>query len=160
VAFAGVRVPPAEEADEPEAAPQPSEDAVALVARLERLVRTHGLYRQPDLTLNRLAKRAQLPARHVSNAVNRVRGESVSRFINGIRVAEACRLLATTRETVTEVMGSAGFQTKSNFNRVFREVTGMGPAEWRQAQAAGAVTVVGTGPGVDAEGRVCSVSDP
>jgi AraC-like DNA-binding protein len=137
VAAAGRSAPQAE-ASEPEPAPSlPTEDEEALVARLRRLVRDHQLHKQPDLTLNRLARRAQVPARKVSQAVNRVCGESVSRFLNRLRVEEACEMLASGDDPVTQVMLSAGFQTKSNFNRAFKELTGTGPAEWRLAQRQG-----------------------
>jgi AraC-like DNA-binding protein len=149
------RSAPEPEAAEPEPALSASEDERALVARLERLVRDQQLHKQPDLTLNRLARRALVPARQVSQAINRVRGESVSRFLNGVRVEEACRLLATTDEPVTQVMLSAGFQTKSNFNRAFKEATGMGPAEWRQSRREAAKSVGGdeAGPAVLKIGR-------
>jgi AraC-like DNA-binding protein len=35
---------------------------------------------------------------------------------------------------VTTIMLDAGFQTKSNFNREFRRVTGTSPSLWRAAQ--------------------------
>jgi AraC-like DNA-binding protein len=132
VAAAGRTAPRAEDAIVEPALAIPTEDEQALVARLRELVLAHELHKQPDLTLNRLARRARVPARHVSQAVNRVRGESVSRFLNRLRVEEACALLAAGDDPVTEVMLASGFQTKSNFNRAFKEVTGMGPAEWRQ----------------------------
>lgn len=136
VALAGDATPDEEEDDTARPQEPPSEDEKALVERIERLVRQQELHKSADLTLSRLARRAQVPARQVSAAVNRVRGESVSRFLNRIRVEEACRLLASGDDAVTEVMGAAGFQTKSNFNRVFREITGKGPAEWRLCQRA------------------------
>jgi AraC-like DNA-binding protein len=109
----------------------PNEDFMALVVRLDSLVREHGLHLSPDMTLNRLARRAHVPARQVSRAINVVKGESVSRYFNRFRVEEACRLLADSDAPVTSVMLSAGFQTKSNFNRAFKEITGSGPTEWR-----------------------------
>ncbi|WP_377845214.1 helix-turn-helix domain-containing protein [Bosea sp. UC22_33] len=57
-------------------------------------------------------------------------GKNVSQYINDFRVAEACRLLPAKR-SVTMAMLEAGFQTKSNFNREFRRVTGLSPAAWR-----------------------------
>lgn len=133
VALAGDMTPAVQDSPQAPVPTPPSDDERTLVARIEDLVLSQRLHLSADLTLNRLARRARVPARRVSQAVNKVRGESVSRFINRIRVEEACRLLETTSATVTEVMGGCGFQTKSNFNRAFREVTGMGPAEWRQA---------------------------
>jgi AraC-like DNA-binding protein len=65
-------------------------------------------------------------------AINRVRRQNVSQYINGYRIEEACRLLRETDKPVTSVMFEAGFETKSNFNREFRRATGASPAEWRK----------------------------
>ncbi|HBT52603.1 MAG TPA: AraC family transcriptional regulator, partial [Erwinia persicina] len=35
-------------------------------------------------------------------------------------------------ETVIDVMEHVGFQTKSNFNREFRRITGKTPTQWRK----------------------------
>jgi len=92
-------------------------------------------FRDANLNLNRLARRAGLPALRISVAANRVRAKYVSQYINGYRIAEACRLLVATDEPVTKIMFDAGFQTKSNFNREFRRVTGMSPMAWRARNA-------------------------
>ena len=36
---------------------------------------------------------------------------------------------------VTDAMLASGFNTKSNFNREFRRVTGRTPSDWRDAAA-------------------------
>ena len=119
------------------AAPElPTDEDARLVAALEALLAAQSLYRDPALTLARLARRLGVPARRVSQAVNRARGLNVSQFINNYRVAEAQRLLRETGQPVTEIMLEAGFQTKSNFNREFRRVTGESPSGWRGRQAA------------------------
>ena len=106
------------------------QDQVVL-ARIDDLMRGHGLYRDADLTLGRLARRAGVSSRRISAAVNRTHARNVSQYINGFRVAEACRLLTDTDSQVSQIMFEAGFQTKSNFNREFRRVTGMSPLDWR-----------------------------
>jgi len=86
------------------------------------------------LRLNEMAKRLSLPARRLSEAINRIYGESYSRRINRWRVAEAVRLLQVHPETtITEVMFDAGFKTKSSFNREFRTIQGMSPTEYRNS---------------------------
>lgn len=90
------------------------------------------LARDENLTLSRLARRARLPARQISGAVNRLAGKNVSQYINDFRIAEACRLLRETDMSVTSAMLESGFQTKSNFNREFRRVTALSPAAWRE----------------------------
>lgn len=121
----------------PSLAPPP--DAAAdeeVMARIDALMRTRGLYRDPDLSLDRLARRAGLPARRISAAINRATGRNVSQWVNDHRIGEACRLLVETGRPVTAVLFDAGFQTKSNFNREFRRVTGTTPVLWRAAARA------------------------
>ena len=114
---------------------------------LDALMQKHRLFADSGLNLARLARRLSRPARAVSNAVNRLRGTSVSQYVNDFRVAEACRLLRDTEEPVTRILYDAGFMTKSNFNREFSRVTGMTPSDWRMknASAAGRVAPASLG---------------
>jgi AraC-like DNA-binding protein len=134
---AGRTQPPAERLEPAAAAPgadtkADSHEAGDVVAKIDDLMRVQELFRDANLNLNRLARKAGLPARRISIAVNRVRAKNVSQYINGYRIAEACRLLTETDQPVTKIMFDAGFQTKSNFNREFRRVTGMSPRAWRE----------------------------
>ncbi|YBV93756.1 AraC family transcriptional regulator (plasmid) [Phyllobacteriaceae bacterium JZ32] len=103
-----------------------------ILKRIDHLLANEKLSRDENLTLSRLARRAGVPARQVSGAVNRLAGKNVSQYINDFRIAEACRLLRETDMSVTAAMFESGFQTKSNFNREFRRVTAMSPASWRE----------------------------
>lgn len=109
-----------------------SEHDTVIVSRLERLFEEDGLRRNDDLSLRRLARRLGLPDRQVLKAINRVRGMSVSQFVNDFRIREACALLRSTDKTVLEVSLAAGFATKSNFNREFLRLTGETPSSWRR----------------------------
>ncbi len=109
-----------------------TEEDSEIVLRLEGLFTDHGLHRNENLSLRRLARRLGLPDRQVSNAINRVRGMSVSQFVNDFRIREACTLLCATDKTVLEVSLSAGFASKSNFNREFLRMTGETPSGWRK----------------------------
>ena len=110
---------------------QTSEADGAILARVEVALNERELYRNEDLSLARLARKADLPARDVSAAINRSTGLNVSQYVNNRRVVEACRLLTETEKTVTAIMLEAGFATKSNFNREFRRVTALSPAQYR-----------------------------
>ena len=135
-AFAGAGRPAEEDRASAPSGPRiDSEEDEAVVARVDALIRAQELFRDADLNLNRLARRAGLPARRISAAINRVHGKNVSQYINGYRIAEACRLLEAGDRQVTQIMFEAGFQTKSNFNREFRRVTGMSPLEWRARES-------------------------
>ncbi|MFA7415346.1 MAG: AraC family transcriptional regulator [Rhizobium sp.] len=118
---------------EPTAAPASGADE-EIAAALDRLMAERRFFADSSLNLGKLARRLGLPARAVSNAVNRTRAMSVSQYVNNFRVAEACRLLAGTDMPITRIVFEAGFMTKSNFNREFLRVTGMNPTAWRAAK--------------------------
>ncbi len=105
-----------------------------IAAIVEIKLSADGLAKDPNLTLNRLARRCTIPARQVSRAINRVHGKSVSQFVNDVRIKEACRLLQEPNFSITQAIYESGFQTKSNFNREFLRVTGRTPSAWRSAQ--------------------------
>ncbi len=124
-----------ESIEAPKEAPQPApiaEEDIALVQRLEALLRDQQPYLDPSLTLAQLARKLRVPAKQLSAAINRVRGENVSRTINAARITHACQLLAE-GQNVTEAMLSSGFNTKSNFNREFLRLKGVAPRAWQMA---------------------------
>lgn len=108
-----------------------SSDNIAIAERLDRVMREQHLYRDPDLTLERLARRSGIPARQISQALNRIHGRNVSQIVNEYRVSDAARRLLATQDQITTIMLEAGFGTKSNFNREFLRVTGMTPSRYR-----------------------------
>ena len=102
-----------------------------LMTALEAAMQGRDLYRDPELSLDRLARRLAIPARRISGVVDRVRAMNVSQYLNEHRMRDACRRPAETDDPVTQIMFEAGFQTKSNFNREFPRVAGKSPSAWR-----------------------------
>ncbi|WP_170405481.1 helix-turn-helix transcriptional regulator [Ruegeria arenilitoris] len=113
----------------PKAAPQT--DDAELLTRLEKLMEDHQLYLEPNITVQRLARRLSVPARDVSSAVNRVQGTNMSQFVNRFRLAHAARLLADTDQSVAMIATQSGFMSRSNFYREFKRVYGQAPIEYR-----------------------------
>lgn len=109
--------------------------AQALFQRWETLVKIEQLYKQEfGITLPQAAKKLQVPARQLSNAINQIYGKSFSVYLNDQRIHEAQRLLIEAPEmTVIEVMQESGFSSKSNFNKEFLRVTSLSPSGFREA---------------------------
>jgi AraC-like DNA-binding protein len=107
-------------------------DHAPVFTKLEAAMST-GLFRDSDLTLQRIARKLGVPQRAVSRAVNTQARMNLSQYVNSHRVQAACRLLQETDRSVTEIMFDAGFITKSNFNRAFAQVTGQSPTDWRKS---------------------------
>ncbi|MBO6891172.1 MAG: helix-turn-helix transcriptional regulator [Roseibium sp.] len=113
----------------PQANDPVSED---LVERARKVLAEKSLFRDPGLTLTRLARRVGVPDRDLSQAINQATGMNVSQFVNQVRLAEAARLLTSTDEPVAKIMEQVGFLTRSNFYREFRKVYGEAPASFRK----------------------------
>lgn len=109
-----------------------SEELAQTCASLENTIREKEWYLDAELTLDRLARKSGIPARHISRMVNTTRGCNVSQWINQFRIAKTQQLLISTTLPVTQIMLEVGFITKSNFNREFLRLTGMNPSDYRR----------------------------
>ena len=87
------------------------------------------------LRVDDVARELTMSASAVSRLFTRATSVGFSRTVTRLRVTEACRLLRTTDLPVGEVCWEAGFANLSNFNRRFREETGVTPREYRASAA-------------------------
>ncbi|WP_136483764.1 AraC family transcriptional regulator [Vibrio sp. H11] len=111
-------------------------DAQAIVLKLDDLMHTQQAYLDPDLTLDRLARKLTIPAKQISAAVNQIHGRNISKLLNEYRIEHAKQYLVNSDESITQVYLRSGFQTKSNFNREFSRVTGQTPSAYRRTMQA------------------------
>lgn len=109
--------------------PEELERDQAIVARLDEYMKLQTPFLDPDLTLARLSRKLIVPAKQLSAAINRVKGENVSRYVNRQRIEHACTLLQR-GQSVTAAMLDSGFNTKSNFNREFLRTKTLSPRDW------------------------------
>ena len=109
------------------------EDVTQIVAKFDALMKDHQVFKDPDLSLNRVARKLSIPARKISSAVNQTHHQNISKVINTYRIEHAKTLLKQSDEAITDIFLSSGFQTKSNFNREFSRITGQTPSEYRSS---------------------------
>jgi AraC-like DNA-binding protein len=110
------------------------DEAKAIFERWEQVVAERQLYKQEGgITLEHAGRILVIPARQISQAINRIYGGSFSQYLNDCRV-KAAQFLLTEQEDmhITTLMLEAGFSTKSNFNKEFQRVTGVSPSEYRK----------------------------
>jgi len=58
--------------------------------------------------------------------------KTFSAFVSEVRIGHACHLLIESDLTVAGVAFECGYKTLSNFNRQFREITGLAPSTYKQ----------------------------
>ncbi len=108
-------------------------EVTQIVAKFDALMKDHQVFKDPDLSLNRVARKLGIPARKISSAVNQTHHQNISKVINAYRIEHAKTLLMQSDEAITDIFLSSGFQTKSNFNREFSRITGQTPSEYRSS---------------------------
>ncbi|WP_377025515.1 ABC transporter permease [Mucilaginibacter angelicae] len=98
---------------------------------------TSGLYYlDPELNLRSLAGKLGLHPNELSRIINEALKKSFNDFINEYRVAEVTRKMqdpANDRITLLGIAYDSGFNSKSTFHRIFKELTGKSPAEYKTA---------------------------
>ncbi|WBA43819.1 helix-turn-helix domain-containing protein [Hymenobacter canadensis] len=109
----------------------------AVVARIRRALEQERLYLNPTLTLAELSAHTGLAPRLISFTVNNGFGQSFNDLVNGYRVAEVKRRLATPdaqRLTLLGIAFESGFNSKTTFNRIFKQFTGAAPRDYQVAE--------------------------
>lgn len=117
-----------------------TEEKEKVKAKVLQVVANDKAYLNPDLTLEDLAEKVGTQPKKLSQVINELLGKNYYDFINSYRIAEAEKILATSRDpklTVLEVLYHVGFNSKSSFNTLFREKTGMTPSAYRKAALLG-----------------------
>ncbi|WP_091150850.1 FtsX-like permease family protein [Mucilaginibacter pineti] len=106
-------------------------------AWLKRAMQTGQYHLDPELTLNTLAEKLLLTTHELSRIINQGLKKSFNDFINGYRVAEVTQKMqdpAFGHVNLTGIAYACGFNSKSTFHRIFKQMTGKSPAEYKAEQ--------------------------
>jgi AraC-like DNA-binding protein len=102
---------------------------------IQSFMRESDLYTNPDLSLKQLSEQLQIPPRRLSYLINAFLGRNFMGFINDHRIEKAKSRLQHPKdegETILEVMYDVGFNSKSSFNTLFKQKTGLTPSEYKK----------------------------
>jgi YesN/AraC family two-component response regulator len=85
-----------------------------------------------NITINSVSDALYLSSGYVSKIFSQKLKFGFREYINALRVNMAKSLLKKPENRITDIMLSCGFVNQSSFNRVFREICGMSPKEYRK----------------------------
>ncbi len=83
------------------------------------------------ISLDAVARVAGMSPAAFSRYFKRMTGRNLSHFIGELRISQACKQLRESDLGISEVAYEVGFGSLSNFNRLFKELKGVSPREWR-----------------------------
>jgi AraC-like DNA-binding protein/ligand-binding sensor protein len=84
------------------------------------------------LSLVMVARQSGMSPFYFCKSFKKITGLKLTQYISRVRVEKAKDLLLNVNYRVTEVGFAVGFQSVTNFNRVFKSVAGESPTEFRQ----------------------------
>ncbi|MBN1339097.1 MAG: AraC family transcriptional regulator [Bacteroidales bacterium] len=105
------------------------------VSKLKHHMETEKPFLDENLTLPRLGAATGIPSHHLSRVINEHFGQNFFDFVNRYRVEEVKARIADPAYGNNSLLGIAfesGFNSKSAFNRVFKNMTGLTPSKYRE----------------------------
>lgn len=105
-----------------------------LYSRIEDLMTTHRIYRQKDISLDRLAEMLESNRSYVSKVINRFSGMNFISYVNYKRIEEATGILSDSNDDtpLKKLADDLGFNSISTFYRVFQKEVGCPPSRYRE----------------------------
>ncbi|KQM69289.1 hypothetical protein ASE74_04555 [Pedobacter sp. Leaf216] len=120
----------------PEPAYEKSGIPTALLAqynlRLQKMISENQIHLDSSISIDKVANLLGISAHYTSQLFSRIHNESFINFINRLRIDHACSLLTNSKDkTIDEIIFMCGFGSKATFNRVFKNLKGSTPSQFR-----------------------------
>lgn len=106
-----------------------------ILKKLEDLLTLQKVYQEPGYSRGDMARELDTSESVVTRIVNVHFGKSVPQLLNERRIADACLLLRETTAPVSVLSEQVGFNSVASFNRVFKEIKGCSPTEYREVKS-------------------------
>ena len=87
-----------------------------------------------ELSLPSVAKAVHIHPNYLSERFKQVTGMNFVEYVACTRFEKACRLLHDGGLRISDIAFAAGFQSLSQFNRVFKKLSGKSPTQFRAAK--------------------------
>lgn len=101
---------------------------------LKRMMEANLFHQDAELSLSTLGEKLGIHSHELSRIVNIALKKNFNDFINEYRIRDVVQKMqdpAYDRMTLLGIAFESGFNSKSTFNRTFREMTGKSPAEYK-----------------------------
>lgn len=100
--------------------------------------RINGVYQflmqhfKQDIHLEEVANIAHMAPTAFCRFFKQRTQKTFSHFLNELRVRHACELLNNPEKTISEISYESGYHNLTNFNKFFKEITGLSPSQFRK----------------------------
>lgn len=110
----------------------PSEKALRDGQRMKIMLQYIQEHYGEELTLTKIAQSAAVSENECLRCFRTMIGSTPIRYVKQVRIQRAAELLAATDRKISDIGGMCGFQEMSYFAKIFRELKGCTPKEYRR----------------------------
>ncbi len=111
----------------------PDADIKKRIEELKLFMNEKKPYLESKLSVKQLADMLNMPSYQLSNIINDYLHKNFFDFINEYRVEEVKKQLSVNKNyTLLGIAYECGFNSKSSFNRIFKNFTGITPSDYRK----------------------------
>ncbi|PYG88218.1 AraC-like DNA-binding protein [Ruminiclostridium sufflavum DSM 19573] len=86
-----------------------------------------------EITLADVSKSANFSMFHFTRFFKETTGMTFGQYLNNYKVSKAVSMLINTSDSISEISFNSGFNSIKTFNRVFKQVKGCSPSEFKRA---------------------------
>lgn len=112
-----------------------ADEANRIVTLLHEAIHHQKIFLEPDLSLDTLANKIDVPRHHLSRVINEQYGKTYVELANGWRLEEARSRLANPKfnhHTISTIALDSGFNSVSSFNTIFKRSFQTTPSKFRE----------------------------
>jgi AraC-like DNA-binding protein len=109
-------------------------DMERIFISLEKIMQEDKLFLEPTLNLKELSNQVKIPQHHITQTLNSYANQTFYDYVNAYRIKFFIEKLKNGEANNFSLLGLAldsGFNSKSSFNRIFKNVTGFSPSEYK-----------------------------
>lgn len=106
-----------------------------LFARIDSLMKNDRIFRENDLSLDKLSSYVDSNRNYVSRAINKYSGLSFHNYLNMYRINEAIRILSSSKDgevLFKSLAADIGYNSLSVFSKAFVKETGVAPTIYKK----------------------------
>ena len=106
-----------------------------LSSELLQLFESGKIYLEPNLKITHVCAKLNSNRTYISRLINNEFNATFNEFVNRYRVEEAKKILqndSSQKFSLNHISESAGFGSASSFNRIFKDLVGLTPGQYRE----------------------------
>ena len=100
----------------------------------EKLIQYFREHISENMTLDELSKKLFISSSHIERLSNKEFGCGAIHLFNRLKIDEACMLLQTSDQRISDIASNLGYSDQNYFSRLFFKFYGVSPSEYRKRQ--------------------------